>query len=74
MSNIDKEKIGEDIILIPIEIIMRDETPLTSGKDIGNFIVNLHTTDGSHWVCFIRRVGIVYYLESYVVETLSSFF
>ena len=38
------------------------------------FIVNLHPTDGTHWVLFIRRRGgKVYYFDSFGVETPPLF-
>ena len=60
---------------------MRDKTPLTindprSGfaNDNFNMIVNLHPTDGTHWVLIIRREGgPVYYFDSFSVETPSLF-
>ena len=57
MSNITKEDICGAISLTPIEIVMRDETPLTINHDDLNIIVNLHPTDGTHWVLVIRREG-----------------
>ena len=77
MNDIRIKDIGKDISLTPIEIVMRDETPdrfreKTSpiGEPNFNIIVNLHPTDGTHSVLFIRREGgPVYYLDSFGVET-----
>ena len=64
MSDIRIKDIGKDISLTPIEIVMRDQTPdprscytnNTSEPNI-NIIVNLHPTDGTHWVLVIKREG-----------------
>ena len=79
MSDIRKKDIGKDIS--PIAIVMRDETPDNindprSGFANNNFniIVNLHPTDGTHWVLIIRREGgPVYYFDSFGVETPPLF-
>ena len=55
MSNIRIKDICKDII--PIEIIMRDEKPEMFNKTDFNIIVNLHPTDGTHWVLVIRKGG-----------------
>ena len=34
---------------------MRDQKPDNTSEPIFNFIVNLHPTDGTHWVLIIRR-------------------
>ena len=81
MSDIGTKDIGKDISLTPIEIVMRDETPdnITdprSGFANNNFniIVNLHPTDGTHWVFVIRREGgPVFYFDSFGVETPPLF-
>ena len=53
---------------------MRDETPLTINDDDFNIIVNLHPTDGTHWVLVIRRRGgKVYYIDSFGVDTPPLF-
>ena len=64
MSDIRIKDKGKDISPTPIEIVMRDETPDNikdprSGFANSNFkiIVNLHPTDGTHWVLVIRRDG-----------------
>ena len=82
MSDIRIKDIGKDTSLTPIEIVMRDETPdsnrettspiCEAGSLIGepnfNIIVNLHPTDGTHWVLVIRREGgPVYYFDSFGV-------
>ena len=72
MSNIRMEDIGKDISIIPIEIVMRDQTPLTINDDDFNIIVNLHPTDGTHWVLVIRRGGKVYYFDSFGVDFESD--
>ena len=89
MSDIRIRDIGKDISLTPIEIVMRDQSPKTirepawgtKGKAPSqiyepnfNIIVNLHPTDGTHWVLVIRREGgPVYYLDSFGVETPPLF-
>ena len=64
MSDIRIKDIGKDISLTPIEIVMRDETPdniCEAGSLINepnfNLMVNLHPTEGTHWVLAIRREG-----------------
>ena len=88
MSDIRIKDIGKDISLTPIEIVMRDETPdsiLETASPIceagsliiepnSNIIVNLHPTEGTHWVLVIRREGgPVYYFDSFGVETPPLF-
>ena len=74
MSIIRKKNIGKDIGLTPIEIIMRDEKPEMINETNFNIIVNLHQTDGTHWVLLIRRgCGKVYYFDSFGVETPPLF-
>ena len=74
MSNIRIKNIGKDISLTPIEMVMRDLTPNTINDNNFNIIVNLHPTDGTHWVLVIRREdGPVYYFDSFGVETLPLF-
>ena len=74
MSNIRNKVIGKDISLIPIDIKMRDEKPEMINETNYNIIVNLHPTDGTHWVLLIRRrAGKVYYFDSFVVETAPLF-
>ena len=73
MSGIRIKDIGKDISLTPTEIVMRDETTniiRETASPIGepnfNIIVNLHPTDGTHWVLVQRREGgPVYYLDSF---------
>ena len=50
LSNIRIKDIGKDISLTPIGIIMRDEEPDNINDNNFNIIVNLHPTDGTHWV------------------------
>ena len=70
MSDIRIKDIGKSINLTPIEIVMRDQTPDNTSEPNVNIIVNLHPTDGTHWVLVIRREGgPVYYLDSFGVET-----
>ena len=57
MSNIKIGDIGNDISLTQIEIVMRDQTPNNINKNNFNIIVNLHPSDGTHWVLVIRRYG-----------------
>ena len=74
MSNIKIEDIGRDVSLIPIEIVMRDESTSMIKQLNFNIIVNLHPTDGTHWVLVIRRkVGPTYYFDSFGVETPPLF-
>ena len=75
MSDIRIKDIGKYVSLTPIEIVMRDQTPDNTSKTNSNIIVNLHPTEGTHWVLVIRREGgPVYYFDSFGVETplLSS--
>ena len=74
ISNIRIKDAGKDISLTLIEIVMRDETPDSIREPNFNIIVNLHTTDGTHWVSVIRREdGPVYYFDSFGVETPPLF-
>ena len=88
MSDIRIKYLGKDISLTPIEIVMRDETPdniREAGSPINdplsgfadnnfNIIVNLHPTEGTHWVLVIRREGgPVYYFDSFGIETPPLF-
>ena len=84
-----KKDIGKDISLTPIEIVMRDQTPDSIRDPNFNIIVNLHPTEGTHWVLVIRREdtrsgwgtktegpstdGPVYYFDSFGVETPPLF-
>ena len=56
MSNI-KIDISRDITLTLIEILMRDQTPVNIKDSNFNIIVNIHPTDGTHWVLVISRRG-----------------
>ena len=72
MSDIRIKDIGKDISLAPIEIVMRDEILNMISEHKFNIIVNLHPTDGTHWVLVIRRDGgPLYYFDSFGVETPS---
>ena len=74
MSYVRIKDIGKDISITPIEIKMRDETPLTINGNDFNIIVNLHPTDGTHWVLVMRREGgNFYYFDSFGVETPPLF-
>ena len=74
MSKIRIEDIGRVISLIPKEIVMRDQTPLTIKNDDFNIIVILHPADVNYWILVIRRRGgEVYYFDSFGVETTPFF-
>ena len=81
MNDIRIKDIGKDISLTPIEIVMRDQSLKTIRETASliyepnfNIIVNLHPTDGTHWVLVIRREGgLVYYFDSFGVETPPLF-
>ena len=81
MSDIRIKDIGKDKSLTPIEIVMRDQSPETIREPASkiyepnfNIIVNLHPTDGTHWVLVLRREdGPVYYFDSFGVETPPLF-
>ena len=74
MSDIRIKDIGKDISLTPIEIVMRDHTPNNISEPNSNIIVNLHPTEGTHWVLVIRREGgPVYYFDSFGIETPPLF-
>ena len=55
MSDIRIKDIGKDISLTPIEIVMRDQTPDSIGDRNFNIIVNLHPTEGTHWVFIYEK-------------------
>ena len=70
MSDIRIKGIGKDISLTSIEIVMRDQTLDNTSEPNFDIIVNLHPTDGTHWVLLIRREGgPVYYFYSFGVES-----
>ena len=74
MSDIRIQDICKDISLTPIEIVIRDENPDNINDKNFNIIVNLHPTDGTHWVLVIRREGgPVYYFDSFGVENSPLF-
>ena len=74
MSDIRIKDIGKDISLTPIEIVLRDENPDNITDNNFNPIVNLHPTDGTHWVLVIRRDDKpVYYFDSFGVESPPLF-
>ena len=73
MSDIRIKDIGKDISLTPIEIVTRDQTPDIINDNSVNIIVNLHPTEGTHWVLVIRREGgPVYYFDSFWRRNSSS--
>ena len=82
MSDIRIKDIGKDISQKPIEKVMRDQTPDSIREPASqitnpnsNIIVNLHPTDGTHWVLVIRREGgPLYYFDSFGVETPPHYF
>ena len=57
MSDIRITDIGKDICLTPTEIVMRDPTPDNTSEPNVTIILNLHPTNGTHWVLVIRREG-----------------
>ena len=74
MSDIRIKDLGKDISLTPIETVTRDQTPDNRSEPNVNIIVNLHPTDGTHWVLVIRREGSsVYYFDSFGVESHHYF-
>ena len=74
MSYIRIKDIGKDIFITPVEIIKRDQKPEMIHDPEFNIIVNLHPTDGTHWVLVIRREeGPVYYFDSVGVENPPLF-
>ena len=75
MSDIRIKDIGKDISLTPIEIVMRDQTPDSIGDPNFNIIVNLHPTEGTHWVLFMRREGgPTYYFNKFIFSFIFSIF
>ena len=74
MSDIRIKDIGKDKSPTPIGIVIRDETPDSIREPNFNIIVNLHPTEGTHWVLVIgREGGPVYYVASFGVETPPLF-
>ena len=74
MSDIRIKYIGKYISLTPIEIVMRDDKPEMVSEPNSNIIVNLHPTEGTHWVLVIRREdGPVSYFDIFGVETPPLF-
>ena len=56
--------------MIPIEVVMRDQTPVNINDSSFIIIVNLHPNDGTHWVQVTRREGgKTHYFDSFGVET-----
>ena len=50
MSDIRIKDIGKDISLTPIEIVRKDDKLDNTSETNFNIIVNIHPTDGTHWV------------------------
>ena len=74
MSDIRIKYIGKYISLTPIETLMRDKNPDNTSEPNVNIIVNLHPTDGTHWVLVIRREsGPTHYFDSFGIETPPLF-
>ena len=48
ISTIEIENIGRGISLIPIEIVIRDQTLVNLNETNFKIIVKLHPTDGTH--------------------------
>ena len=70
MSDIRIKDIGKDRSLTPNEIVMRDDKPEMVSEPNSIIIVNLHSTEGTHWFLVIRREGgPTYYFDSFGVET-----
>ena len=67
MRNIDLLRIGEQISITPIEVIMRDEEMKTIKNIDHNLIVNIQPNEGIHWALVISRdrFGGLYYFDSY---------
>ena len=64
----------KDISLTPIEILMRDQALDNTSEPNFNIVVNLYSTDGTHWVLVIKREGDpVYYFDRFGVETPPIF-
>ena len=69
MRNTRIDDIGNDINISPREIIIRDQKPETIHDPEFNIFVNLHPTDGTHWVLVIRRVGgPIFYFDGLVLR------
>ena len=47
--------IGIDIRLIPIKIVMRDQTSKTINNVGHNIVINLHPTNGVHWFLVMNQ-------------------
>ena len=74
MSNIKIGDVGKVIILTPIEIVMRDQTPDNSNENNFNLILFLHPSDGTHWILAIRRDDEnIHYFDSFGVKTPPVF-
>ena len=60
--------------MIPIDIVMRDRTPVNINDSNFIIIVNLHPTDGTHSVLVIRRrTGKVFSFDSFSVDSPQLF-
>ena len=66
--------IGIDIRLIPITIVIRDQTPKTINNVGHNIVINSHPTKGVHWFLVINRDNTKsYYFDRFGVETMPTF-
>ena len=74
MSDIRIKDIGKDISLAQIEIVMTDDKPEMVSEPNSYIIVNLHPSEGIHWVLVIRRENCpMYYFDSFGVKTPPLF-
>ena len=72
MSNIRMEDIGKYISTIPKEIIMRDQKPEKIRDPKFTILVNLHPTDSTHWLLFVRREGGPIYCSIVLVSRIHQ--
>ena len=74
MRKIRIKDIGKYISLMSIEIVRRDQKSDNTSTTTFNIFVNLHQTDGTHWVLVIRREGgPVYYVDGFGDEAPPLF-
>ena len=75
MSNINLPNIGEQISIIPLEVIMRDEEPKTIRNIDQNIIVNLNPTEGTLCVLVLSKncLGGIYYFDRQCRKKLPLF-
>ena len=70
MSIIEIVDMGKDISITPIEIVKKYQTPDSNNDNNFNIRVNLHPSDGTHWVLVERRDGENnHYFDNFGVET-----